>query len=162
MLAELAFKVRNNEISPVELVEESLRRIEAARELNAVVDLYADEALEIARTHPRTGKVAGLPLLVKDMARVRGHVTTSGSRLYADNPADLVDDTVVARLRAEGAIIIGRTNSPEFGATAYTSNALFGATRNPWNTEKSPGGSSGGSTAALAAGLAPLATTSDG
>jgi Asp-tRNA(Asn)/Glu-tRNA(Gln) amidotransferase A subunit family amidase len=162
MLAELAFKVRNNEISPVELVEESLRRIEAAKELNAVVALYAQEALETARTHTRTGKVAGLPLLVKDMARVRGHVTTSGSRLYADGPADTVDDTVVARLRAEGAIVIGRTNSPEFGATAYTSNALFGATRNPWNTEKSPGGSSGGSTAALAAGLAPLATTSDG
>jgi len=162
MLAELAFKVRNNEVSPVELVEESLRRIEAAKELNAVVDLYADEALEIARTHQRTGKVAGLPLLVKDMARVKGHVTTSGSRLYADNPADAVDDTVVERLRAEGAIVIGRTNSPEFGATAYTSNALFGPTRNPWNTEKSPGGSSGGSAAALAAGLAPLATTSDG
>jgi hypothetical protein len=161
MLAELAFKVRNNEISPVELVEESLRRIEAAKELNAVVDLYADEALENARTHGRTGKVAGLPLLVKDMARVQGHVTTSGSRLYADAPPDEVDDTVVARLRAEGAIVIGRTNSPEFGATAYTSNELFGPTRNPWNTEKSPGGSSGGSAAALAAGLSPLATTSD-
>lgn len=162
MLAELAFKVRNKEISPVELVEESLRRIEAAKDLNAVVDLYADEALEIARTHGCTGKVAGLPLLVKDMARVKGHVTTSGSRLYADAAPDEVDDTVVARLRAEGAIVIGRTNSPEFGATAYTSNSLFGPTRNPWNTEKSPGGSSGGSAAALAAGLAPLATTSDG
>lgn len=162
MLAELAFKVRNNEISPAELVEESLRRIEAAKGLNAVVDLYADEALETARSHARTGKVAGLPLLVKDMARVKGHVTTSGSRLYADAAPDEVDDTVVARLRAEGAIVIGRTNSPEFGATAYTSNSLFGPTRNPWNTEKSPGGSSGGSAAALAAGLAPLATTSDG
>jgi len=162
MLAELAFKVRNNEISPVELVEESLRRIEAAKELNAVVDLYAQEALEIARTHSRTGKVAGLPLLVKDMARVKGHVTTSGSRLYTDASPDLVDDTVVERLRGEGAIIIGRTNSPEFGATAYTSNLVFGTTRNPWNIDKSPGGSSGGSTAALAAGLSPLATTSDG
>ena len=162
MLAELAFQVRNNEIDPVDLVNESLRRIDAAKDLNAVVALYADEALEVARNHSRQGKLAGLPLLVKDMARVQGHVTASGSRLYAGAAPDEVDDTVVQRLRAEGAIIIGRTNSPEFGATAYTSNLVHGSTRNPWNPEKSPGGSSGGSAAALAAGLAPLATTSDG
>ena len=162
MLAELASKVRSGEIDPVDLVNESLKRIEASKELNAVVAIYAEEALAIAKSHSRTGAVAGLPLLVKDMARVKGHVTAAGSRLYADGPVDEVDDTVVERLRAEGAIVIGRTNSPEFGATAYTSNLLFGTTRNPWNTEKSPGGSSGGSAAALAAGLSPLATTSDG
>lgn len=162
MLAELASQVRAGKVDPVDLVNESLKRIEASKALNAVVALYADEALTIAKSHPRTGAMAGLPLLVKDMARVKGHVTASGSRLYADGPADELDDTVVERLRAEGAIVIGRTNSPEFGATAYTSNLLFGTTRNPWNTEKSPGGSSGGSAAALAAGLSPLATTSDG
>lgn len=162
MLNELAARVRDGKLDPVDLVNESLRRIEAARGLNAVVAVYADEALALARSHPRTGALAGLPVLVKDMARVKGHVTTAGSRLYADGPPDEVDDSVVARLRAAGAIVVGRTNSPEFGATAYTSNALFGATRNPWNTAKSPGGSSGGSSAALAAGLAPLATTSDG
>lgn len=162
MLEELAASVRSGAIDPVDLVNESLRRIEAAKELNAVVALYAEEALETAKNHSRQGTLAGLPLLVKDMARVKGHVTTSGSRLYVDAAPDEVDDTVVERLRAAGAIVIGRTNSPEFGATAYTSNPVYGATRNPWNTEKSPGGSSGGSAAALAAGLSPLATTSDG
>lgn len=162
MLSELSALVRSGAIDPVDLVNESIRRIEAARELNAVVALYAEEALETARHHPRTGELAGLPLLVKDMARVKGHVTTAGSTLYVDGPVDEVDDTVVARLRAAGAIVLGRTNSPEFGATAYTSNKVFGATVNPWNTTKSPGGSSGGSAAALAAGLSPLATTSDG
>lgn len=162
MLEELAQSVRNGKVDPVDLVEESLRRIDAASDLNAVVAVYADEALAAARTHPRTGAMAGLPLLVKDMARLKGHVTTSGSRLYADGPADDTDDTVVDRLRAAGAIVIGRTNSPEFGATATTVNPVYGATRNPWNRDKAPAGSSGGSAAALAAGLAPLATTSDG
>ena len=162
MLEELAQSVRNGKVDPVDLVEESLRRIDAASDLNAVVAVYADEALAAARSHPRTGAMAGLPLLVKDMARLKGHVTTSGSRLYADGPADDTDDTVVDRLRAAGAIVIGRTNSPEFGATATTVNPVYGATRNPWNRDKAPAGSSGGSAAALAAGLAPLATTSDG
>ena len=162
MLSELASQVRAGKIDPVDLVNESLKRIDSSTELNAVVAVFADEALDIARSHPRTGAMAGLPVLVKDMARVKGHVTASGSRLYANAAPDEVDDTVVQRLRAEGAIVIGRTNSPEFGATAYTSNLLYGATRNPWNTDKSPGGSSGGSAAALSAGLTPLATTSDG
>lgn len=162
MLEELSTAVRNGSVDPVDIVRESLIRIENAKNLNAVVAVYAEEALQAAKNHSREGKLAGLPVLVKDMARVKGHITTSGSRLYADGPADDTDDTVVARLRAEGAIVIGRTNSPEFGATAYTSNPVYGATRNPWNQEKSPGGSSGGSTAALAAGLTPLATTSDG
>lgn len=162
MLNELAAGVRDGRLDPVDIVRESISRIEAAAEINAVVDLYAEEALRVAASHPRTGALAGLPVLVKDMARVKGHVTTAGSRLYADGPADAVDDTVVARLREAGAIVLGRTNSPEFGATAYTSNLVFGATRNPWNTAMSPGGSSGGSSAALAAGLSPLATTSDG
>jgi Asp-tRNA(Asn)/Glu-tRNA(Gln) amidotransferase A subunit family amidase len=162
MLAELSALVRSGQIDPVDLVKESIRRIENASNINAVVALYADEAIEEAKNHSRTGALAGLPLLVKDMARVKGHVTTSGSRLYADGSPDELDDTVVHQLRSEGAIVLGRTNSPEFGATAYTDNLLFGPTRNPWNTDKSPGGSSGGSAAALAAGLAPLATTSDG
>jgi Asp-tRNA(Asn)/Glu-tRNA(Gln) amidotransferase A subunit family amidase len=162
MLADLSALVRSGQIDPVDLVTESIRRIEAASDINAVVALYADEALAEAKKHSRRGALAGLPLLVKDMARVKGHITTSGSRLYADGAPDSADDTVVHQLRSEGAIVLGRTNSPEFGATAYTDNLLFGPTRNPWNSAKSPGGSSGGSAAALAAGLAPLATTSDG
>jgi len=162
MLEEFSQRVRSGSLDPVDLVTESIKRIKQASELNAVVALYEEEALATAKAHPRTGSLAGLPLLVKDMARVKGHVTTSGSLLYAHGAPDTQDDTVVARLRQAGAIVIGRTNSPEFGATAFTANKVFGVTRNPWNTEKSPGGSSGGSAAALAAGLSPLATTSDG
>ncbi len=163
MLERLAAAVRDGSVSPTELVERSLRRIEASNDdLNAVVALRAEEALAEAAAHPRTGPLAGLPLLVKDMARCAGMRTTMGSPLYADAPVDEVDDIVVARLRAAGAIVVGRTNSPAFGHAPFTSNSVFGPTRNPWNLERSPGGSSGGSAAALIAGLAPLATTSDG
>lgn len=162
MLAELAAGVRSGAVDPVDLVNEAVRRIEAASQINAVTDVYADEAREVARRHPRSGALAGLPVLVKDMARVKGKRTTLGSTLFKDAEPDTADDVVVARLREAGAIILGRTNSPEFGATATTVNTLYGATRNPWNLDKTPGGSSGGSAAALAAGLAPLATTSDG
>jgi Asp-tRNA(Asn)/Glu-tRNA(Gln) amidotransferase A subunit family amidase len=163
MLEELAGAVRDGRITPAEVVEESLRRIEASHDtLNAVVALRVDEAREDAARHPRSGPLAGLPLLVKDMARCRGMRTTMGSPLFADAPPDEVDDIVVGRLREAGAIVLGRTNTPAFGHAAFTTNQVFGATRNPWNPERSPGGSSGGSAAALAAGLVPLATTSDG
>jgi Asp-tRNA(Asn)/Glu-tRNA(Gln) amidotransferase A subunit family amidase len=163
MLSELAASVRAGDVSPAELVEESLRRITAsADDLNAVIRVEADAARATAADHPRTGPLAGLPLLVKDMARCQGSVTTMGSALLAGAAPDDVDDIAVARLRAAGAIVVGRTNSPAYGHAPFTANALFGVTRNPWNTERSPGGSSGGSAAALAAGLAPLATTSDG
>jgi len=161
--AALAAAVREGRLSPRQLVESALRRIEAANpSLNAVVALRAEEALAEADDHPRTGALAGLPLLVKDLARTVGMPTTFGSHLYADAAPDTVDDIFVARLKAAGAIVVGKSNTPAFGHTAYTDNQVFGATRNPWNTARSPGGSSGGSAAALAAGLVPLATTSDG
>jgi Asp-tRNA(Asn)/Glu-tRNA(Gln) amidotransferase A subunit family amidase len=161
--AELAAAVRHGDIHPRELVEESLRRIEAANpSLNAVVALRAEEALAEAEQHPRKGPLAGLPLLVKDLARTVGMRTTFGSPWYADAAPDTVDDILVQRLKAAGAIVVGKTNTPAFGHTAFTDNAVFGASRNPWNPDRSPGGSSGGSAAALAAGLAPLGTTSDG
>jgi Asp-tRNA(Asn)/Glu-tRNA(Gln) amidotransferase A subunit family amidase len=163
VLADLADAVRAGKVDPVDLVQESLRRIEAANGvLNAVTALRADEALADAAASDRTGALAGLPVLVKDMARCKGMTTTFGSLLYADADPDTIDDIVVARLRAAGAIVIGRSNTPAFGHTAVTTNAVYGATRNPWNPERSPGGSSGGSGAALAAGLVPLATSSDG
>ncbi|WP_313675552.1 amidase [Mycolicibacterium sp.] len=161
MLHELAGQVRSGQIDPLDLVEESLRRI-AADNHNAVIRVEADAAREAAATHPRIGPLAGLPLLVKDLARCEGSVTTMGSPFLRDAAVDLVDDLVVARLRAAGAIVVGRTNSPAYGHAAFTANTLFGATTNPWNPQRSPGGSSGGSAAALAAGLAPLASTSDG
>lgn len=150
-------------MSPEELVTEALRRIEAHDgAIGSVVALRAEEALADARTSPCDGPLAGIPFLVKDLARCAGLATTYGSFLYADAPVDEVDDTTVARLRAAGAIPIGKTNTPAFGHTALTNNLLFGLTRNPWDLECSPGGSSGGSAAALAAGLVPIATSSDG
>lgn len=163
MLAELAAAVRERRISPVELVEEALRRIERDDPaLNAVVRLRGDEALAEAASHPCEGPLAGLPLLVKDMARCIGMPTTFGTTLFADAEPDTIDDIVVERLKQAGAIVVGKTNTPAFGHTAVTTNLLFGSTGNPWNPAQSPGGSSGGSAAALAAGMVALATTSDG
>ncbi len=163
MLAELAAAVRARRVSPVELVEEALRRIERDDPaLNAVVRLRAEEALVEARAHSGEGPLAGLPLLVKDMARCAGMPTTFGSTMFADAAPDTASDIVVDRLRAAGAIVIGKTNTPPFGCAAVTTNRLFGPTGNPWNPDRSPGGSSGGSAAALASGMVPLATTSDG
>jgi Asp-tRNA(Asn)/Glu-tRNA(Gln) amidotransferase A subunit family amidase len=163
MRAELAAAVRDGRVDPVHLVEESLRRIETHNGLlNAVTAVRAESALAEAAASPRQGSLAGLPVLVKDLVRCQGLVTTMGSALYADSPPDAIDDVVVARLKAAGAIVLGRTNTPAFGHAAYTTNLVYGSTRNPWNADRSPGGSSGGSAAALAAGLVPLATTSDG
>lgn len=163
MLAELAAKVRDGSVDPVDLVAESLHRIEVANpQINAVVAVRAEEALAEARASVRRGPLAGLPILVKDLGRCAGMRTTKGSRLLADAPLDTDDDIALARLRAAGAIVVGRTNTPAFGSSSVTANALFGITRNPWNLTRSPGGSSGGSAAALAAGLVPLATGSDG
>lgn len=108
------------------------------------------------------GPLAGMPLAVKDIEDVAGLPTSFGSALFDDAPPATADSIEVARLRAAGAIVVGKTNTPEFGCKGATDNALFGATCNPWNLAYSPGGSSGGSSAALAAGLVPLATGSDG
>src|SRR4051812_25127053 len=134
MLRELATAIRDGSVSPTELVEESLRRIDAAHaDLNAVIRVHAEEALEVARRHPRTGALAGIPLVVKDMARCAGSPTTFGSPLFADAAPDTFDDVVVARLRAAGAIVVGRSNTPAFGHAPFTTNTVFGPTRNPWN-----------------------------
>jgi Asp-tRNA(Asn)/Glu-tRNA(Gln) amidotransferase A subunit family amidase len=166
MLRELADAVRTDQVEPRELVEQSLRRIDAVNDiLNAVIARRDDDALAEADAlsdERRAGPLAGLPVLVKDLHRVAGLPTTYGSPLYADGPPEPSDDSVVARLRAAGAIVVGKTNTPAFGHTAFTDNELFGPTRNPWNPDRTPGGSSGGSAASLAAGMAPLATTTDG
>lgn len=172
MLEQLASAVAARRVRPTELVEESLRRIEAHNgPINAVVRVCADQALEEAARMEAAAEgdatvlqrpLAGIPLLVKDMARCVGMPTTFGSTLFANAENDTVDDIVVGRLRAAGAIVVGKTNTPAFGHTAITDNLLFGPTRNPWNPERSPAGSSGGSAAALIAGLSPMATTSDG
>ena len=169
MLRDLADAVRSRRISARELVSRSVERIERIDgQLGAVVGLRAEEALaEAAVTDERIargedpGPLAGLPLLVKDIEDLRGMPTTHGSALFRDARPAQRDGAIVNRLRAAGAIAVGKTNTPEFAAEGFTANAVFGETRNPWGPEWSPGGSSGGSAAAVAAGMAPIATATD-
>ena len=166
---ELAALVRTGELSPVALMERSLARIDELNPtLNAFVEVDAEGAMRQAEVLAErlaggedVGPFAGLPLGVKDLENAAGFVTTRGSRLYRENRVDF-DDALVARLKAAGAIVVGKTNTPEFGHIPFTDNELFGATRSPWNLDRTPGGSSGGSSAALASGMVPLATASDG
>lgn len=168
MLAKLAAAVRAGKVSPLELVDEALNRIDRHDgAINSVVALRADgaraDAIAMTQNGQRpTGPLAGIPILVKDLNRAKGLPTTYGSPWFADNPPEQDDDLIVGRLRSAGAIVLGKTNTPAFGHTGVTTNKVFGATRNPWNLDRSPGGSSGGSSAALAAGLAPIATSTDG
>jgi Asp-tRNA(Asn)/Glu-tRNA(Gln) amidotransferase A subunit family amidase len=166
MLAEIAAAVRARRVSAVELVTAALERIERSNaELNAVTTLRAELALEDARVMDQRGAdgpLAGLPLLVKDNTDVAGMVTDFGSRTMLDRPPAERSEVSVERLVTAGAVIVGRTNIPEFAFQGWTDNDLYGPTRNPWGLDWSPGGSSGGSGAALAAGLAPLATGTDG
>ncbi len=165
---ELAKLIREKALSPVELMKRTLARIEDVNPaLNAFAELRADAALEEAgEIEARIAKgevpgpLAGIPLGVKDLEDVKGMVTSFGSIPFEDNVAK-EDSIQVARLRRAGAIVVGKTNTPEFGFTGFTKNRLHGVTRNPWNLERTPGGSSGGSAAAVAAGMVPLATGSD-
>lgn len=169
MLRRLADDVRRGRTTARELVERSLERIDAHRDLNAVVAERADEAraeadavdAEVAQGKD-PGPLAGLTLLAKDNGDVRGMRTTYGSRWFADAPVAECDGVSVERLRAGGAVVVGKTNVPEFSIEGFTDNLVFGATCNPWDKERSPGGSSGGSAAALAAGLTAIATGTDG
>lgn len=168
LLTPLAAAVRSRRTSAEELVRASLARIEAAGHLNAVVAFRPDGALADARALDERiarggdgGPLAGLPLLVKDIENAAGLPTTFGSLLFRDTPPAARDGVTASRLRAAGAILVGKTNVPEFAFEGYTANRLFGVTRNPWAPDWSPGGSSGGSAAAIVAGLAPLATATD-
>ncbi|HZP40247.1 MAG TPA: amidase [Candidatus Binatia bacterium] len=168
-LTELTATLRRREASPTELMEAVLDRIDATHaDLNAVVALHDRDALlddaraaeaRIARGEARP--LEGVPFGVKDLEDAAGLVTSEGSVPFRTNVATR-DSTQVARLKAAGAIVVGKTNTPEFGYTAITKNLLFGVTRSPWDLERSPGGSSGGSAAALAGGVLPLVTASDG
>ena len=165
---ELAALIRSKELSPVELMEASLKRIEAINPtLNAFVAFRAEEAMGEARSLAERiaagedpGPLAGIPIGVKDLEDVADMVTSYGSIPFKNNQVHQ-DSLQIARLKAAGAIVVGKTNTPEFGFTGFTKNRLFGVTRNPWNTERTPGGSSGGSAAAVTSGMVPLATGSD-
>jgi amidase len=162
----LAAAIRGRELSCVEVMEAHLGRIEAVNPaLNAIVTLDAELALRKAAAADRAGggdraPLHGLPIAVKDLEDTAGMRTTYGSTIHRDHvPTE--DSLVVARLRRAGAIVIGKTNTPEFGAGSQTFNAVFGQTRNPYDLARTPGGSSGGAAAAVAAGMLPLADGSD-
>ena len=165
---ELAKLIRTKSVSPVEVLRAHLDTIERLNpKINAVCTLVAEAAMAAAQRAERTvmageeiGLLHGLPIGIKDVTATAGIRTTFGSPLHADNvPTE--DAAVVTRIKQAGAIVIGKTNTPEFAAGANTVNRLFGATRNPWDLALSVGGSSGGGAAALAAGMMPLAEGTD-
>lgn len=165
---ELAHRLRHREVSSREVVQDHLDRIDRVNgEINAIVTLVPEQALaaadraDEAAAHGRfLGELHGVPVVHKDLHDTAGIRTTYGSTLYADH-VPTHDARIVARLRAAGAITLGKTNTPEFGTGSQTYNAVFGATRNPYDPTKTAGGSSGGSAAALAAHMSPLAGGTD-
>lgn len=155
--------VRRGEAAPLELVDAAIDRIEAVNgRLNAVVTPLYEAVREAARRPLPDGPLAGVPFLVKDLgSSMAGVPETMGSRALRDNrPA--ADNALVGRYRAAGLLIVGRTNTPEFGNHSTTEPALFGPTRNPWDLALTPGGSSGGSAVAVASGMVPVAHGGDG
>jgi len=164
---ETARRVLSGEVSPVEVVEAALARVaEINPQLNAIVTLNpraVDDARALERqiaSGEAVGPLAGVPVGIKDVTQVAGLRTTFGSPLYADHvPTE--DALVVQRLRAAGAIILGKTNTPEFAAGGNTWNDVFGRTRNPWNPAQSAGGSTGGGAVGLATGMIGLAEGTD-
>ena len=165
--AELRRRVVDCEMSPVEVFDACLEQIERHNDrINAVVTLDETaraQARELERrlaAGEEPGLLCGLPVGIKDTTQVAGVRTTYGSPLYSDNVPD-EDALVVRRLRAAGAVILGKTNTPEFAAGGNTFNEVFGRTRNPWNPELSAGGSTGGGAAALATGMIALAEGTD-
>jgi amidase len=161
---ELARMVRDGEVTAAELVDASLDRIEAVDgEINAFTTVDADgarsAAAEIGAGDERP--FAGVPIAIKELAAVAGLPMTGGSDLFGHFTPDY-DSFVVRRIREAGFVIVGKTNSPEFGILPVTEPRRFGPTRNPWDTSRTPGGSSGGAAAAVAAGMVPVAHGSDG
>ena len=165
---ELARLIRKKEISPCEIVNAILERIERINpEIKAYVTVASEQASRAAENAERAlmkgeeiGPLHGIPVSIKDLTPTRGIRTTFGSRMYDDNIPD-EDALLVRRLKAAGAIIMGKTNTPEFGAGMNATNKVFGTTLNPWDQTRTSGGSSGGAAAALVTGLGPLAEGSD-
>ena len=168
-VTELASAVQSGKLTARELAEAALARIDAHdAELNAFVVTDPERSLteadavdERIRSGHAVGPLAGIPIGVKDLEDAAGWPTRSGSLLSSTEAAE-GDSVLVTRLKAAGCVVIGKTATPEYGHKGQTDSLLTGATRNPWSLDRTPGGSSGGSAAALAAGLIPLATGSDG
>ena len=168
-VVQMADAIKTKRLSPVEIMDAVLHRIER---LNPKVNAYctlvaesakkqANEAETIVMSGEKLGPLHGVPISIKDLIFTKGIRTTGGSKIY-ENFIPQQDAIVVERLKAAGAIVIGKTNTPEFGWVAITDNPLFGITHNPWNLELTPGGSSGGAAASVALCMGPLAIGSDG
>lgn len=165
----LAKHIRSKKLSPVEVIDAVLARME---KLEPILHAFCTPTPELARRTAKkiekdimagkpVGPLAGVPVGIKDLVCTKGIKTVSGSWAYADFVPD-EDDVVVERLKDAGAVILGKTNVPEFGYSGVGHNPVFPTTRNPWNTDLTPGGSSAGSAAAVASGIGPFAIGSDG
>ena len=165
---ELSKAISEREVSPVEVVDAVMERIRFCNpKINAVITLLEEEARKEAKKAEREAKkgrrkpLLGVPVTIKDNIAVKGVKMTLGSKMYENFVPDW-DAILVERLREAGAVIVGKTNLPELGLVAITDNPLFGATKNPWDLTRTPGGSSGGAAAAVASGICPVAIGNDG
>ncbi len=165
-LTLLSRAVRERRCSATALVTASIARLERAGALNVLADTSFDDALAEAKRidggELASGPLLGIPTLIKDLEDLRGYPTRKGSLAFRDAPPATTNGVVPGRLLAAGAVVVGKSTLPEFAIEGFTANLLTGVTRNPWNLEYSPGGSSGGSAAAIAAGLVGVATATDG
>jgi amidase len=165
----MAEKIKAKELSPVEVVQSHLDRIRHINpKLNLFITVFEEEALREAKLAEEElmkeeirGPLHGIPIALKDLTPISGRRTTFGSPLFKDHISDF-EPTIVSRIRNAGAIIIGKTNTPEFGHKGTTDNLLTGPTKNPWDPSRTAGGSSGGSAAAVASKCVPIAEGSDG
>jgi len=166
---EMREKIKSQELSSIEITETIIERIE---KINPIINAYCTPTFELARETAKKadeavkrsntlGLLHGIPTSIKDLMQTKGIRTTFGSKLYEDFIPEQ-DDVAVQRLIASGCVILGKTNTPEFGAIALTNNKIFGETKNPWDIERNSGGSSGGAASAVAGGIGPLALGSDG
>ncbi len=166
---EMAEKIKTQELTSQEIIETIIERIQ---KINPIINAYCTPTLELAREMAKEadervkegkklGTLNGIPISIKDETEVEGIRTTFGSKIFENNKPRR-DDIVVKRARNAGTVILGKTNTPAFGFKGETDNLIFGVTKNPWNLERTPGGSSGGAAAAVTSGLSPLAIGSDG
>ena len=166
---EMAEKIKTQELTSQEITEVIIERIE---KINPIINAYCTPTLELAREmakkadeavkkRKKMGLLHGIPVSIKDETETKGIRTTYGSKMFENN-IPRKDEAVVRRLRDAGVVILGKTNTPAYGYKGETDNLIFGVTKNPWNLERTPGGSSGGASAAIASGLGPIGIGSDG
>lgn len=160
----LAGLIAAKEVSESEVLDAALSRLDAVNPtLNAVIDVFQEEAREAIRSGLPEGPFRGVPLLIKDIGVwMKGRTTAAGSRLLKDSATATQDSALIAAYRQAGLVLFGKTNTPEFGMAATTEPVAFGTTRNPWDLDRTCGGSSGGAASAVAAGVVPAAHGSDG